>query len=279
MFFNQACATGMGEKDFIIVDSLLDYVEKDEQLFKGLEQIFATELNGKNNPEKITFLKDKLKKSSLYQYPIQSENNCGRFAVKFYARFANCNDLNEIRAKSRETLLEVCSEISDEVTLVMVEQKEERSVRPWDDSLLNNGYAKVNVGDKTFAVRIPKPEELKFDNQSPSGYKEYSGSEGTFHEKCNHGQGVITGGVLLNLGVSREQLREMVNNHDKPIEITVKEIEVSDYQHKITPDVEVKVNGKNINNPFKGCSTQDSGTKPTALPSKVNNITKTRLNK
>ena len=30
MFFNQACANNQNEKEFIIVDSLLDYVEKNE---------------------------------------------------------------------------------------------------------------------------------------------------------------------------------------------------------------------------------------------------------
>lgn len=237
MFFNQACGgffdrPGFNKenkpaknpnKDFTIVDSLLDYVEKDEQLFKGLEQIFAFEIKDKNEEEKKIILKEKLKESSLYQYPIQSENNCGRLAVKFYAKFAGCNDLNEIRAKSRKVLLDVCAEISEEVTELT---KQEPSVRiPWIYTLAKKGYAKVNVDGRTFSVRIPKTYEIDFDDNHV-GFKSYSNPDNSseiFHEKAQHGQGVLTGGVLLNLGVSRDQLRYMVNNRDKPIEINVKE--------------------------------------------------------
>lgn len=224
MFFNQACANNQNEKEFIIVDSLLDYVEKDEQLFKGIESIFKDELNGKNEEQKKQFIRNKLKESSLYQYPFQSENNCGRFAVKFYARFANRNSLNKIRNKSRETLLEVSSEISDEVTQVTKKQ-EKRSVRQWDDNLVEKGYAKVNLLNKVFAVRIPKSDKIDFDNNY-IGFKLYSNPDNkdeNFYEKACHGQGILTGGLLLNLGVSREQLKEIVRNRGKQIEINIRD--------------------------------------------------------
>lgn len=224
MFFNQACANNQNEKEFIIVDSLLDYVEKDEQLFKGIESIFKDELNGKNEEQKKQFIRNKLKESSLYQYPFQSENNCGRFAVKFYARFANRNSLNKIRNKSRETLLEVSSEISDEVTQVTKKQ-EKRSVRQWDDNLVEKGYTKVNVGNKVFAVRIPKSDEIDFNRNKPcfTQYSNPDNKDENFYEKACHGQGILTGGLLLNLGVSREQLKEIVRNRGKQIEINIRD--------------------------------------------------------
>ena len=244
IFFNQACANNQNEKEFIIVDSLLDYVEKDEQLFRGIESIFKDELNGKDEEQKKQFIRNKLKKSSLYQYPFQSENNCGRFAVKFYARFANCNNLNEIRNKSRETLLEVSSEISDEVTQVTKKQ-EKRSVRQWDDNLVEKGYAKVNLLNKVFAVRIPKSDKIDFDNNY-IGFKLYSNPDNkyeNFYEKACHGQGILTGGLLLNLGVSRKQLKEIVRNRGKQIEINIIEPVQS---NNISINTKINIDGKEL---------------------------------
>lgn len=134
----------------------------------------------------------------------------------------------------------------------MVKQREERSVRPWDDSLLNNGYAKVNIGDKAFAVRIPKTDEIDFNNDH-TDFMQYSNPDNPnekFSEKANHGQGVLTGGVLLNLGVSREHLQYMVNNRDKPIEINAKE---PTPPSNISPNAKIKVEGKDL--PTHGYST------------------------